>query len=504
MCTREKYNGKLFGILFFVLVFAFFFLVMWFSPFASDDIEFRAKNLHSFKDIFQNALYYGNGRLLGNISVYYLVNNKLVGSLIRAVVLSLIVVLLPLVINMKTPIGYALSFFLVVSVNPEVFGQVFSWASGFSNYVFPILLGIINFAIIEAVEKEECKKVLGILGSLAVFVSGLCAQLFVENTSTTFVLLSFALLFNGIKRRQKFLGARIAWLISSLLGMLVMVSIPKAFFREGNRTIGYRGFGGDSVLEAVKNAVKSVGVILHTYAGCVFISLAVLIFIILIAKKQEGLKLKVYLLVSSSLAEAFILFASFTRQNKWYGLSISDTIISYYSSGLWALILIVNFIIGIHLISDIDVKRKSLFCMFFSAVSVVQLVIVYPISVRTIWISLMFTCVTLMLLGKYAFASVKVSAGIIEKVALASCTVFGLSLLLTFGNIHELDILRENHINRELSKGNTEINIFAIPSDYAFWDSEWAYIKWVVDKEGNNVEFTVVNVDSWLLVNGYR
>lgn len=235
MRLRGSGNRSALGLLFGTCVFVIIFLIMWFSPYASDDIEFKVLGLRSFGEIAKNALYYGSGRLLGNISVFYLVNNRLAGCIVRAASIALIIVFLPCLTGMKTILGYSLSFLLVLTINAKIFGQVFSWASGFSNYAFPILLGLFVLILLDIVEKDDCKKAVRIFGVILIFVFGSCAQLFVENTSSTFVVLSGAMLCNGIWRKQRFIASRLAWVISAFVGMIVMLLIPRIFYIDNNR-----------------------------------------------------------------------------------------------------------------------------------------------------------------------------------------------------------------------------------------------------------------------------
>ena len=52
-----------------------FSILMYLSPLISDDIEFVSMSFPNLSDVIHYSLYYGNGRLLGNISAISLSNS---------------------------------------------------------------------------------------------------------------------------------------------------------------------------------------------------------------------------------------------------------------------------------------------------------------------------------------------------------------------------------------------------------------------------------------------
>ena len=123
--------------MFFFLVFL---LILHGLPLSLDDFGFRNESFQSASQALQYVLRFGNGRFLGNSGIVFLVNHLFLADLIRAAVLAGIAILLPFVLSLHRMSVRLLSMFLLLTLAPGIFGQVYSWLSGFQNYVPPLLL----------------------------------------------------------------------------------------------------------------------------------------------------------------------------------------------------------------------------------------------------------------------------------------------------------------------------------------------------------------------------
>ena len=134
--------GKRIAFLFFACV-LFFFLLMLCVPLVSDDLEFSKLRFSGFADLMDYILHYGNGRVLGNLCAITLVKYPVTIALVKALIISCIIFLIPALLGVESPSGYALSFFLFASIPQTLFAQVYSWASGFFNYLPPVWITLI-------------------------------------------------------------------------------------------------------------------------------------------------------------------------------------------------------------------------------------------------------------------------------------------------------------------------------------------------------------------------
>lgn len=130
--------------------FLFFAFIMWCAPYSSDDIDFLSLQFERLSGYLDFALHYGNGRLLGNLCAILLCHSKLLCVLVKAGVLASCVVLIPSLLGHTDKLGYTLSFLLFTLIEPAVFGEVYVWTSGFSNYLPPIWLSLIILCVLNS------------------------------------------------------------------------------------------------------------------------------------------------------------------------------------------------------------------------------------------------------------------------------------------------------------------------------------------------------------------
>ncbi|MGN1194774.1 MAG: hypothetical protein ACI4SB_04765, partial [Acutalibacteraceae bacterium] len=86
----------LFAVMFFALA-----IVLYFSPLASDDWEFLSYNYQSLGEAINYALYYGNGRFLGNLGGIVLAPHPILAAVYKSLSICLLGILLPLLFEAK-------------------------------------------------------------------------------------------------------------------------------------------------------------------------------------------------------------------------------------------------------------------------------------------------------------------------------------------------------------------------------------------------------------------
>jgi hypothetical protein len=102
-------------------------------------LYFKSLKLKSLSEIVQYVLRYGNGRFLGNASVFYLLDSTILRVIIKTAVISLVIFMITKVTDICSPVIYMASFFLIIGIPPRIFSQVFAWTSGYNNYIPPVL-----------------------------------------------------------------------------------------------------------------------------------------------------------------------------------------------------------------------------------------------------------------------------------------------------------------------------------------------------------------------------
>lgn len=126
---------------FYALFFLLFALVMYFSPHTVDDAYYDYLNITNLHNMIHFSAGYGNGRVLGNLLAVVLCKSQLFSAIFRsASVCAMVYFLVRLVDDKKghTELLTASITVLTVGVDGLFFGEVYSWISGFSNYIPPM------------------------------------------------------------------------------------------------------------------------------------------------------------------------------------------------------------------------------------------------------------------------------------------------------------------------------------------------------------------------------
>lgn len=98
--------------------------ILYISPMMSDDFEFASYHFNNIGKIMRYSLYYGNGRLLGNIGACILNNNKILCVIVKVVMILAMMLLIPKVINIKNRVLEYVIYLMILGTAPEIFGQV--------------------------------------------------------------------------------------------------------------------------------------------------------------------------------------------------------------------------------------------------------------------------------------------------------------------------------------------------------------------------------------------
>ena len=95
--------------------------ILYISPMLSDDFEFASYHFNNIGKIMRYSLYYGNGRLLGNIGACILNNNRIVCVIVKVVMILAMMLLIPKVINIKNKVLEYIIYLMLLGTAPEIF-----------------------------------------------------------------------------------------------------------------------------------------------------------------------------------------------------------------------------------------------------------------------------------------------------------------------------------------------------------------------------------------------
>lgn len=462
-------------------------IIMSCVPLASDDVEFSALKLSGVKDLLRYILQYGNGRFLGNLGAICLSRMPWLAVIIKALLLSGIIFLLPTVLNVRSGTGYLLSFLLFITVRPSMFGQIYTWTSGFQNYVPPIWTTLMILYLIQKLDAADGKWKKRLLYCL-IFVLGVSGQLFVEHCSVLNVLLA-GICAADRKRRSKSPLPALIWLAASLAGLAVMFAIPKLFFVEANRSEGYRSVNTTDLPGLIDAALSLL------WKFCtMFYPLSCLVISPLVAlstyhtrnsrsSKWNSLLYGICLFITLFYIANLILI-----QNAWYAGSQA------LGQRITSLIGILPFLlwpVALAPATDRGLWKRICLLLVLGACSLVPFLVVSPSPTRVFFFA--YVCVIAAIVQFFEYVRLPG----IKRVLSVGIAVMCLQLLLSFANISWISSLRETHIRQEMEAGKTEIVIFKDPYAYVHWSGTGCYgLRYYYEKE-NDITFTSTDFTTW-------
>lgn len=473
---------------------AFFCLVMCCVPLASDDVEFAALRFSDLKELIRYVLYYGNGRVMGNLASIILSKLPWLGVLVKAVVLSGVIFLVPAILKLRDVTGYLMSFLLFVTMRQALFGQVYTWTSGFANYVLPIWVTLLIVLLLQRYQNLHSGWAKGLwLG--VIFVLGVSGQLFVEHCSLMNVLLAgCAVVFLRKNRRSAAPGA--VWLIGSVIGLALMLAIPMVFFAEGNRSEGYRSvnFGGFSWL------INST-VTVFTKMGAAFPPLGAmaaagaLAGTVWFTRDKRGSRANSVLYACCCGIVVYFFLNEFLLRNTWY---IWQQELRKRLTAVCAVLPFVLWAVVLRSLEDRQTRRQIWFLLAAALGSLVPFLVVSPSPARTLFFA--YTCTVAAILVFFRYAWARISERWQSRLrfggrvaAVTACLV----LLITFANIAWISGLRATHIRQEMEAGKTEIVIFEDPYTYVHWSGDGCYGRSYYYEQENDIRFTSTDFETW-------
>ena len=466
----------------------------------SDDYEFAALEFSSPAEFLSYVLHYGNGRLLGNISALTMVAHPTAAAVFKALAVTSVVFLLPAVLGMKHIGAYMASFLLLIGINDDVFGEVYTWTSGFGNYVPPIWIGLLVLYLIKLYPDVRSRLLRGLMCA-AVFVLGVAGQLFVEHTTIINILLACILAVKELRseKKERVLICCI-WAAATLMGAAAMFAIPKVFYLEHNRSEGYRSVHVSSLLAIAFSAAKNVMRFAVGYLGAMGCALSggALATVLLTKEKREKKWNDLFLWVCA-VSLAYQIISIGASAEKWHGqLAVLHHVLStvvvipplfVWMAAAWKL-------------EAKDLRNRVLCVLVLAFASLGVLLIVSPVPTRVIYQSYVYIAAAALLIGREA--AVRLPENAKKPLFKGLCILMVVTVLVlgcVFGNIRHMTRLREQHIAAAMERGESTVHIFRLPYDYTFWENDMGMKYRYHYNEPGDLKLIVLDFDTWCSYN---
>lgn len=474
-----------------VLFFAF---IMYCAPMASDDYEFFSLDFSGASEIVNYVLYYGNGRVLGNLGAICLTQNPVLSVLVKALLISGIIFLVPAILDVRNPNGYLLSFLLFVTIPAKLFGEVYTWTSGFQNYLPPVWTTLMILFLLEKYDGLFTWWARGLSGA-AIFLLGVAGQFYVEHCSLINIILAGCLVVYRHKTGRKIKPA-VAWLVTAVIGFAFMMLIPKIFYIEGSRAGAYRSVNVDGIVRLVVSCVCAFAEI-----GAAFPPLGVMIMSGFAAvtthmtRESRGKKWNSFLYCASLIVAVYAALNEFMLHNAWYGG------LATVRNGITATVYLMAFLLwvaALYPLQDRELRGKIYFMLGVGILALAPLLIVSPTAGRLVFFTYVCAVMAILLFARYLARMAEDRVVVwIKRSMRYSAAVLLVLLCIIFCGISWMDSIRETHIHERMAAGDTRIVVFRIPYEYVFWDGPWCFGRAFYYEQWDDICFEPMEFTDW-------
>ena len=488
----------------FVLFFLVFLMILHSLPLSLDDYGFQNVHFASASQALHYVLTFGNGRFLGNSGIIFLMHHLVLGDVIRAAVFAGIAILLPAVLSLHSLPARLLSMFLLLTISPGIFGQVYSWMSGFQNYVPPILLLLLTLLLIR--ESGSCSLFAGFCRGLLVFLLAVCMQFYIEHSACMNVLTAFLLTHWLKKKKDPRFSYALLFLLGALLGLACMFFAM--FFVAPEIHGGVQSYFSDGFFGIMRGLLRNAVLLLGMYSeNAVALGTMAIFCSVLLAHFPNAVPAK----------KRRIAYLSMLGPSALFLLSLIGSVKPFYGKLAAAESLLLVLAMLVYMISVLYVLvclarntgKQNLICaaaLFALALAaVLPILAVWPTGYRCLFhSSVMLFGAELSLAEELLECADRQKVKKIISAAMAMVlTAAVLCQTAVFTDIRRMVSIRNAWLEEQVQQGADEVTLFLIPSPYIYevWNGEYEHFEIVGDQQ---IRINILPADVWFRMYYYH
>ncbi len=431
---------------FYVLIFVLFFGLCFLFPYTGDDWAWGSRiGLERLETWFKDY----NGRYAGNLLVLLITRSVIVRSFVESICFTFIVYLMNKIINKKNNLLGIFIVFLLCLMPMDIFRQSVVWASGFSNYVPPILLFLVYiYCNSYLFEDKIINKKKSIFVLFLYLILGFVGALFIENiTIYIFILGGFVCLYE-LFRTKKISLHNIFYFIGVLLGTGLMFS-NGAYQMVGAGEDTYRTIdNSNKIINCIKVYMNELDryIFYNNFIIFIILSVVILFFLYKIIKNNKN---KLVVFFSYLFAFCTCLFLTNNLFLKLYTTPISRKFLSNsLNAGLTFLLVFALIFVFIKGVKKAPVRRKLFLYLGSMVITNLPLLIVTPIGPRLFLSNYIFiVLITVELLETLNLKDLV----IYNIIKLGIISIFGFYIVI-FLQIYHVQLVTEKYIEENRDK----------------------------------------------------
>ncbi|MBR3149485.1 MAG: hypothetical protein IKF64_04870 [Eubacterium sp.] len=479
MTSKSKANNKPFIILS-LLLFALFATLAFYTPYTNDDWAWGDQ---IGADRLANFFAGYNGRYLGNLLILLISNSRF--ALVACMAVSYCAAcLIPCFFSKSTTLSTLLFSAILFFLLPKsIYAQIVSWASGYSNYMPPVLLLALYYVIIKNIfddEKTSYPKLMPVL----TLVIGFAGALFMENITLTNIAIGALIILYVLIKEKKLYLTHVAFLVGAVAGAAVMFT-NTAYGIIGNGGDDYRSIASGKT-DMITTIVEHVNVAVnHMFVWNIWmcaVASAVFVAVCALYIKSSDNKKAVFatkLIAAANLFALGMLFVKYKYQSWTIYSEKAMEVFMWGVVGLYCLSLFAGIILCV---KDKASKFKLLLLFVTVACMVAPLMIVNPITARCYYPP--YFIMSMMVIEMFAYAMREAQPSESTQKAIGAAFVGGLCALSIFylsifSTIHAYDNMRSEYIEKQNANHEQTVMVTTLPYDDYLWTSSPGSKMWI-------------------------
>ena len=476
MKSKAKSIDKSFIILG-IILFIVFALLAHLTPYLHDDWAWGG---HTGTDRLNSFFAGYNGRYLGNLLILLIAKNRLAMIICMALSYTLACLIPCMFSGNRNALTLSLSGVLFFLLPRSIYAQTVGWASGYSNYMPPIMILALYFIMIRNIfgdEKIKYSKIAPVISLLLAF-SG---ALFMENITLAYIAIAFLIILYVLIKAKKLYLTHIAFALGSVAGAVAMFT-NSSYGIIAKSEDSYRSVpsGTDEILKTVGEHLNGAidYLFINNLIIC-FIASALLVGICVICCKENKNKRAISGIIA--LANCFALLIFFAKSNfpEWVFVSKKfTTLLIWGAAAIYCISLLLGALICV---KDKSRKFKLLLLLVTAAAVVAPLLIVNPITARCYYPPYFVIC----LIITEMFAALKDEISISEGSKKVLCAAFAGALIALcvfhisiYSSIHHFDSLRQEYIEKQTKNNESVVMVSTLPYKDYLWGSTPKHPMW--------------------------
>ena len=445
---------------YYILIYIVFFVLCILFPYTGDDWAWGAQEgVERLKTFFSNY----NGRYGGNLLVMLITRSVCIRAILESLSFTYLIYLINRIINKENKKIGILVIFLLSIMPIDILRQSVVWASGYANYVPPIIFSLMfinrNTYLFKDKIKDERKN--SVWALLLFALIGFVGALFIENiTIYVCIVALFTCIYEFVKTKKvKF--HNIGYLIGSVAGAICMFT-NGAYHAISNGGDQYRAIEqGNIIIRCLKTYLKELDrhIFYHNFILTLILAIIILYFLYKIIKTNKKKVVKIFAYISVFCT--FLYITNLIFMQFFTSPFVSRLLINTLNAGITFIFTFALCFIFIYGIKKMETKKKLFFYLGTIILSNLPLLVVTPIGPR-------------LFLSNYIFFTM-IIIELLEEIKLKEDTMYHfiqigtictLGFLATvFVQINHVQKVTEKYITEHQSE-KEEITLPALPFAY--------------------------------------